>query len=92
MALKLPVRVMRQEPQLPVRLVREDTPAADTAVPESSLWWLDRAPEGLRSLALAVDEHIRTGRFQRSLSLIAGLSSVLSGLEVAYEHLSLIHI
>lgn len=33
-----------------------------------------------------VDEHVREGRFQRSLSLIAGLSSVLSGLEVAYEH------
>ena len=32
------------------------------------------------------DEHIREGRFQRSLSLLAGLSSVLSGLEVAYEH------
>ena len=29
---------------------------------------------------------VREGRFQRWLSLIAGLSSVLSGLEVAYEH------
>lgn len=34
----------------------------------------------------AVDEDIREGRFQRSLSLIAGVSSVLSGLEVTYEH------
>lgn len=32
------------------------------------------------------DQEIREGRFQRSLSLIAGLSSVLSGLEVTYEH------
>lgn len=33
-----------------------------------------------------VDLHIREGRFQRWLSLAAGLSSVLSGLEVSYEH------
>jgi hypothetical protein len=33
-----------------------------------------------------VDLDIREGRFQRWLSLIAGLSSVLSGIEVAYEH------
>ncbi|MGN6699637.1 MAG: hypothetical protein ACTHMR_15910 [Thermomicrobiales bacterium] len=33
-----------------------------------------------------VVRHIREGRFQRSLALIAGLSSVLSGLEVTYEH------
>ncbi len=32
------------------------------------------------------DVEVREGRFQRWLSLIAGLSSVLSGLEVAYEH------
>lgn len=30
--------------------------------------------------------HIREGRFQRSLALTAGLSSAISGLEVAYEH------
>jgi hypothetical protein len=34
----------------------------------------------------AVDYAIREGRFQRWLSLVAGLSSVLSGLEVSYEH------
>jgi hypothetical protein len=33
-----------------------------------------------------VDVEVREGRFQRWLSLIAGLSCVLSGLEVAYEH------
>ncbi len=32
------------------------------------------------------DLEFREGRFQRWLSLIAGLSSILSGLEVAYEH------
>lgn len=36
--------------------------------------------------AREVDFDIREGRFQRWLALIAGLSSVLSGVEVAYEH------
>lgn len=37
--------------------------------------------------ALAViDEHIKDGRFQRSLALVAGVSSFVSGLEVSYEH------
>lgn len=36
--------------------------------------------------AAAVDLHVREGRFQRWLALIAGLSSALSGLEVTYEH------
>jgi hypothetical protein len=31
-------------------------------------------------------QHVREGRFQRSLALIAGFSSILSGLEVTYEH------
>ena len=33
-----------------------------------------------------VGEAVREGRFQRWLSLIAGVSAVLSGIEVAYEH------
>jgi len=37
-------------------------------------------------LATTIDQHIREGRFQRSLSLIAGLSGMLSGLEVVTEH------
>jgi hypothetical protein len=36
--------------------------------------------------AESVDEHIREGRFQRSLSLLAGVSSLVTGLEVGYEH------
>lgn len=35
---------------------------------------------------LRTDEEVREGRFQRWLALIAGASSILSGLEVAYEH------
>src|SRR5689334_19429179 len=33
-----------------------------------------------------VIQHIREGRFQRSLALITSFSSLLSGLEVTYEH------
>jgi hypothetical protein len=33
-----------------------------------------------------VAHHVREGRFQRSLALTAGLSSLIAGLEVAYEH------
>ncbi len=45
----------------------------------------------LRPSALSHDEtlvlhHIREGRFQRSLALITAFSSLLSGLEVTYEH------
>lgn len=45
----------------------------------------------LLSPTLARDEtviiqHIREGRFQRSLALITAFSSLLSGLEVTYEH------
>jgi len=34
----------------------------------------------------AVDEHIKDGRFQRSLALVTAASSFVSGLEVSYEH------
>ena len=36
--------------------------------------------------AVSADMHLREGRFQRSLALMAGASSVLAGLEVSYEH------
>lgn len=40
----------------------------------------------IRQAGAAVDEHIKDGRFQRSLALIAAASSFVSGLEVSYEH------
>ena len=43
-------------------------------------------PETLRPVALDVLEHLRDGRFQRSLSFIVAATSVASGLEVGYEH------
>ena len=35
---------------------------------------------------VVLEQHIREGRFQRSLALVTALSSLLSGLEVTYEH------
>jgi len=43
-------------------------------------------PAWLVDDSLMLDRHIREGRFQRTLSLIAGLASVLSGFEVLTEH------
>ena len=43
-------------------------------------------PEPLARPARLAEAHIREGRFQRSLSFLAGASSVLAGAEVAYEH------
>lgn len=43
-------------------------------------------PRGLRREGVVLEHHIREGRFQRGLSLIAGLSALLGGLEVTYEH------
>lgn len=40
----------------------------------------------MNRMAPRIEEEVREGRFQRWLSLIAGVSAVLSGLEVAYEH------
>jgi hypothetical protein len=33
-----------------------------------------------------VREHLKDGRFQRSLALVSAASSLASGLEVSYEH------
>ncbi len=53
--------------------------------------WPDRFLDKLLPSRVAkeievVEAHIREGRFQRSLSALAGASSVLAGAEVAYEH------
>ena len=40
----------------------------------------------IKGAAATVDEHIKDGRFQRSMALVATGSSFVSGLEVGYEH------
>ena len=49
-------------------------------------FWRKTLPQPLARLAVDADAHLREGRFQRALSLMAGSSSVLAGLEVSYEH------
>ena len=47
---------------------------------------LELLPRKLTHEGIVLDQHIREGRFQRSLALITAFSSLLSGLEVTYEH------
>jgi hypothetical protein len=42
--------------------------------------------DGIENADHTIAHHIREGKFQRSLALIAGLSSAIAGLEVTYEH------
>lgn len=44
------------------------------------------SPNALVHDEQVIIQHIREGRFQRSLSLITAFASLLSGLEVTYEH------
>ena len=47
---------------------------------------LNLLPRKITHEGVVLDQHIREGRFQRSISLITALSSLLAGLEVTYEH------
>jgi hypothetical protein len=47
---------------------------------------MSATPEVIRTIVRHADDEIRTGHFRRSLALVAGLSSILSTSEVAYEH------
>jgi hypothetical protein len=61
-----------------------------TAAAENGSWpdrFVDKLlPSQVAKEIEAAEAHIRQGRFQRSLSALAGASSVLAGAEVAYEH------
>jgi hypothetical protein len=46
----------------------------------------DLLPRKITHEGIILDQHIREGRFQRSLALITAFSSLLAGLEVTYEH------
>lgn len=43
-------------------------------------------PRALRRDGVVLAQHVREGRFQRSLSGIAAFSALLSGIEVTYQH------
>lgn len=60
---------------------KPDSPDGAAAVPDAG-----GAETNLRKDAEVAEQYLREGRFQRSLSLLAGASSLLTGLEVTYEH------
>lgn len=78
MAVKMPLRRMEDRVEPPLKSL------ARGHVKRSPLEYL--TPRAIGHESIVLEQHVREGRFQRSLSLIAGLSSVLSGLEVASEH------
>lgn len=47
---------------------------------------IERVPRPIIRDAVLIDQHIREGRFQRSLAMIAGVSALLGGLEVTQQH------
>ena len=49
-------------------------------------FWGKTLPLALAKEVIAADVHVREGRFQRCMALMAGASSILAGLEVSYEH------
>lgn len=68
--------------------------ALDLAERRDLLWLMrhrrrrahEALPIRLTRAGLLFPQHVREGRAQRSLAFIAGMSSLLGGLEVAYEH------
>ncbi|HEX4203781.1 MAG TPA: hypothetical protein VHZ51_06220 [Ktedonobacteraceae bacterium] len=84
MALKTPTSVMNgHQPAASMRGTQPDA-ARNGHAPGSFLHRL--VPSTLAHDEKLMLQHIREGRFQRSLALITAFSSLLSGLEVAYEH------
>jgi len=79
MALKIPTKIPSGQPQVPFM---------DGQQPNKrpSGTFLRNLLPSLKRDEIVVLQHIREGRFQRSLSIIAAFSSLLSGLEVTYEH------
>jgi hypothetical protein len=59
---------------------------AESSKSHPERFWQKTLRPVLATEAVAVDAHIREGRFQRCMALMAGASSILAGLEVSYEH------
>ncbi|HEX4770244.1 MAG TPA: hypothetical protein VH351_05400 [Bryobacteraceae bacterium] len=53
---------------------------------KSSLNFQSSVTKTIAKAAAVAVTHLRDGRFQRSMSLLAAISSFVSGLEVSYEH------
>jgi hypothetical protein len=74
----------------PITLIRESTPVKDALHSQSPRLpfegLLELLPRSVSHEGVVLEQHIREGRFQRSLSLITAFSALLGGLEVTYEH------
>ena len=54
--------------------------------PRAYRFLLDLVPRGVTRDGIVIEQHLREGRFQRSLAVLTAFSALLSGLEVLYEH------
>lgn len=61
-----------------------DDPGRRFALPLASL--LTLLPRGISREGLALEQHVREGRFQRNLAAVAGVSALFSGVEALYSH------
>lgn len=86
MALKMPTRHVSESRQARAASNAGGNHARVGHAPGSFSFLQSLLPQTLAHDEKVVLQHIREGRFQRSLSLIAVFSSLLSGLEVTYEH------
>lgn len=78
MALKSPTKIAQKIEKIPF------VPATNGHKQHSR--WRGLIPRKITREGIVLDQHIREGRFQRSLSLITAFSSLVAGLEVTYEH------
>lgn len=63
-------------------------PARDVIAGRRTRWlsWLSALAPRVTREGLALEQHVREGRFQRSLAAITALSSLAAGIEVGTEH------
>lgn len=86
MAVKTPARQVNEYRQAGRARSAAGTHVHNGHAPGSFSFLQSLLPQTLVHDEKTVLQHIREGRFQRSLSLITAFSSLLSGLEVTYEH------
>ena len=84
MAVKTPIILTRDKRRQAGTNSAAGKPSSNGYVPGA--WLRNLLPPVLAHDERVIVQHIREGRFQRSLSLITAFSSLLSGLEVTYEH------
>jgi hypothetical protein len=82
----MPTRYVNGNRQAGSASTARENHSSNGDAPDSFSFFQSLLPQTLAFDEKTVLQHIREGRFQRSLSLITAFSSLLSGLEVTYEH------